>query len=101
MGLVKILLLSSAMLLFILAPHNHASTVTEEDCGENEEFVTCHSSTCFDMTCEYLNTPRRCTRDCQRGCACIRDYVRAEDGKCYHQSICNEASAEEEEQEGM
>ena len=65
------------------------SNPKQKECGENEEFVTCHSSSCFDETCEYLGLPRRCTRDCKAGCACVKDYVREPDGKCYHKSVCD------------
>lgn len=62
------------------------------ECGVNEEFVTCHSSSCFDETCESLNSilPRRCTRDCRQGCACVKGYVRDQDRSCYPSSTCLE-----------
>jgi hypothetical protein len=68
----------------------------EEDCGEDEEYVTCNSGSCFDETCEtiVMDPPRMCTFDCQTGCACVADYVRDEiDGKCYPVSTCNDEDA--------
>ena len=62
-------------------------------CGENEVFVKCHSSSCFDKTCESLINARPCTRDCKRGCACIEGYVRELDGMCYPESICHQDEA--------
>ena len=78
-----------SIITFILASQLAYSTTMAKECGENEEYVTCHSSTCFDEVCEYLDKPRLCTRDCRSGCACIHDHVRGEDGKCYHKSICD------------
>ncbi len=65
-----------------------------EGCGENEKFVTCRSSSCFDEICEFLDKPRRCTRDCKAGCACFGDYVRGSDGKCHHKTVCFHKDAE-------
>lgn len=66
----------------------------QKECRENEEFVTCRSSSCFDEICEFLDKPRRCTRDCKAGCACIGDYVRGADRKCHHKSVCYDKDAE-------
>ena len=64
---------------------------SDQSCGEHEEWVTCHSSSCFDNICEEVLDPnyiRRCTRDCRRGCACKSGYVREDDGVCYDEEIC-------------
>lgn len=61
-------------------------------CGENEEWVRCRSSSCFDKLCDQVLYPektRPCTRDCKSGCACKEGYVREKsDGLCYKEDIC-------------
>jgi hypothetical protein len=77
----------------------HKSRCTDEEdgehrCGDNEVYVpidSCRSSSCFDETCESINSdlPRICTKDCKDGCACVPDYVRDPDGRCYDKSSCD------------
>jgi hypothetical protein len=64
-------------------------------CGNNEKYVTCQSSSCFDETCESVNSDseRMCTEDCVVGCTCAPDYVRDPDGRCYPSSTCNDEDA--------
>ena len=60
-------------------------------CAENEEYVTCRSSSCFDKTCADIvnkKVDKYCTEDCKAGCACKDGYVRQEDGFCYPQDTC-------------
>ena len=63
----------------------------EEACPENETFVVCRSSSCFDKVCDDVLDSERmkiCTRDCARGCACDEGFVRGEDGVCHDEGIC-------------
>lgn len=61
------------------------------ECSENEVYVTCRSSSCFDMTCDHIlkgESMRMCTRDCKEGCACEKGYVRNEAGVCISDKLC-------------
>ena len=64
----------------------------DQSCGENEEWATCRSSSCFDKKCDVILNPdlqRPCTRDCKSGCACKSGYVREDlDGLCYEEDTC-------------
>lgn len=63
----------------------------DQSCGENEEWATCRSSSCFDKKCDIILNPdlkRPCTRDCKSGCACKSGYVRDSDGLCYEEDTC-------------
>jgi hypothetical protein len=64
----------------------------QEECPENEEWVTCRSSSCFDKTCVDIleQTQRMCTRDCSDGCGCKEGYVRFDNGNCVKEELCYE-----------
>jgi hypothetical protein len=69
---------------------------TEAECGPHEEYVNCHSSTCFDKTCKDLENEKVmkiCSRDCRFGCVCVAGHVRQLDGKCHNESVCEESSS--------
>lgn len=79
------------------APLRHNREL-EDSCGENEEWTTCKSSSCFDKICDDVLEPtkmRPCTRDCKSGCTCKEGYVRESDGNCYEEDICIDTTDEE------
>jgi len=100
----KILLLSS-LLSIVSGKHIQSSAdahqgskerelplAHDQSCGDNEEWVTCHSSSCFDKICEdvqHPERPRSCDTDCSSGCSCAAGFVRNKsDGLCSHQDTC-------------
>lgn len=61
-------------------------------CGENERFTECASSTCFEETCDEIrhptSKPKRCTKDCRKGCQCKPGFYRNFDGRCVGEMSC-------------
>lgn len=84
------------MSIFVASSFAFGSSMEEnarqisEECSENETYVTCRSSTCFDRTCDHVlnGDNRMCTRDCKAGCACIKGYIRNENGVCVDERLC-------------
>ena len=54
--------------------------------GSNEEFSTCGNN-CSE-SCAAVVGPVACTRECQRGCFCMRGYARNPAGNCVPTSQC-------------
>lgn len=76
-------------------PHLH-NLRHPRNCNDNEEWVECRSSSCFDLTCadivrlgEEQSEDIICSADCDSGCACKEGFVRdEEDGLCYDNVVC-------------
>ena len=64
---------------------------SQSSCGDNEEYATCESSTCFEKTCEMVRANEEfhhCTRDCKVGCKCQDGYARNSSGSCVANESC-------------
>mmetsp|Transcript_5787 Transcript_5787/g.6731 ORF Transcript_5787/g.6731 Transcript_5787/m.6731 type:complete len:91 (+) Transcript_5787:103-375(+) len=77
----------SLILLCLFLPHESSA---DNECGTNEEYTSCSSSTCFEKTCEDVLNPqvKACSRDCKQGCKCMTDFARI-DGNCEAEALCN------------
>lgn len=67
-----------------------------EFCGINEEWEPCGSSSCWEFTCDDMETPisdrwpRACTLDCHKGCKCHKGFYRDNiTGECVTAETCN------------
>jgi len=57
-------------------------TAPAPQCGLNEQWTNCASSTCFEAVCFETNYATRvCAQDCRKGCQCMQGYSRWE-GSC-------------------
>jgi len=60
-------------------------------CGENQEYVICHSAcvaTCDDLRYPLPKPPKACILLCKTGCFCQKGFYRAEDGRCVAPEEC-------------
>lgn len=57
-------------------------------CGPNEEWKVCVSSTCAETTCEKRTIGRACRADCRRGCYCFDGFFRNAQGNCVTEDLC-------------
>ena len=71
------------------------SLTCDSECGTNEVYTECTSSSCFEDTCMDVNTPRfdkekkMCTKDCKVGCKCHAGFYRdSVTGNCVKGSDC-------------
>ncbi|XP_077525931.1 ixochymostatin-like isoform X5 [Haemaphysalis longicornis] len=58
------------------------------ECGPNEEWKVCVSSSCGETTCEKRTIGPECTLDCQQGCFCTRGFHRNAQGNCVTENHC-------------
>jgi len=59
---------------------------TKQDCGKNEVWTSCSSSSCFEHRCG-VKPSLLCTRDCRMGCKCADGFAR--DGtQCVNETQC-------------
>ncbi|XP_077525922.1 mucin-6-like isoform X2 [Haemaphysalis longicornis] len=61
------------------------------ECGPNEEWKVCVSSSCAETTCEKRTIGPACTADCQRGCYCSSGFHRNAQGHCVSEDQCPSA----------
>lgn len=63
-------------------------TAPASQCGANEQWTSCSSSTCFEATCSDNYATRVCAQDCRSGCQCISGFARGPGNSCVPQSSC-------------
>ncbi|XP_077525923.1 ixochymostatin-like [Haemaphysalis longicornis] len=73
-------------------PRRHAHPHPE--CGLNEVWKVCVSSSCAETTCERRTVGPACTADCQRGCYCANGFHRNAQGNCVTEDQCPTAPSE-------
>jgi len=59
---------------------------TAQQCGQNEVWTKCSSSSCFEHRCDTVPS-LLCTRDCVAGCKCADGFARLEK-KCINETQC-------------
>lgn len=59
-----------------------------EDCGTNEVWKQCVSSTCAETTCKKRIVGPGCTYDCRYGCFCADGFYRNAEGNCVTVDQC-------------
>jgi hypothetical protein len=63
-------------------------TAPAAQCGVNEQWTSCSSSTCFEATCSDNYATRVCAQDCRSGCQCISGFARGPGNVCVPQASC-------------
>ncbi|KAH8037886.1 hypothetical protein HPB51_018374 [Rhipicephalus microplus] len=63
-------------------------TGSSQQCGTNEEWKVCVSSSCAETTCEKRTIGPACTADCRRGCYCSDGFHRNREGACVTADQC-------------
>ncbi|KAL3218424.1 hypothetical protein MRX96_005932 [Rhipicephalus microplus] len=61
---------------------------SSQQCGTNEEWKVCVSSSCAETTCEKRTIGPACTADCRRGCYCSDGFHRNKEGACVTADQC-------------
>uniref|UniRef100_A0A131XJQ8 Putative inducible metalloproteinase n=1 Tax=Hyalomma excavatum TaxID=257692 RepID=A0A131XJQ8_9ACAR len=59
-----------------------------EECGTNEVWKQCVSSTCSETTCKKRILGPGCTYDCRYGCYCAEGFYRNAEGNCVTVDQC-------------
>nr|XP_054923607.1 chymotrypsin-elastase inhibitor ixodidin-like [Dermacentor andersoni] len=58
------------------------------NCGLNEEYSTCKSSSCKEATCARPVVGPACTADCIQGCFCKKGFFRSVRRLCVPRNQC-------------
>jgi len=57
-------------------------------CGVNEQWTSCASSTCFEALCSDNYATRVCANDCRSGCQCVSGFARGPGNICVPLGSC-------------
>ncbi|XP_077506459.1 ixochymostatin-like [Amblyomma americanum] len=77
-----------ALFVAVLALAFAANAQGPGDCGPNETWKECVSSSCAEKTCTRRFIPDFCTADCSFGCYCGDNYYRNSERHCVPVEEC-------------